>query len=51
MLSWLTIFNNEIIDFSLVEVLFGKFDINEDFIVTRENEVRVRIPVPYDSLF
>ena len=30
MLSWLAILNNEIVDFSLVEVLFGKFDIDED---------------------
>ena len=29
-LSWLAILNNEIVDFSLVEVLFGKFDIDED---------------------
>ena len=28
------ILNNEIVDFSLVDVLFGKFDIDEDFIVT-----------------
>ena len=34
MLSWLAILNNEIVDFSLIDVLFGKFDIDEDFIVT-----------------
>ena len=33
MLSWLAILNNEIVDFSLIDVLFGKFDIDEDFIV------------------
>ena len=33
MLSWLAILNNEIVDFSLIDVLFGKFDIEEDFIV------------------
>ena len=33
MLSWLTILNNEIVDFSLIDVLFGKFDIDEDFTV------------------
>ena len=32
-LSWLAILNNEIVDFSLIDVLFGKFDIDEDFIV------------------
>ena len=34
-LSWLAILNNEIIivDFSLIDVLFGKIDIDEDFIV------------------
>ena len=32
-LSWLAILNNEIDDFSLIYVLFGKFDIEEDFIV------------------
>ena len=29
MLSWLPILNNEIVDFSLIDVLFGKFDIDE----------------------
>ena len=33
MLSWLAIFNHEVVDFSLIDVLFGKFDIDEDFIV------------------
>ena len=33
MLSWLAILNKEIVDFSLIDVLFGKFDIDEDFIV------------------
>ena len=33
MFSWLAILNNEILDFSLIDVLFGKFDIDEDFIV------------------
>ena len=33
MLSWLAILNNEIVDFSLIDVLFGKFNIDEDFIV------------------
>ena len=33
MLSWLAILNNEIVDFSLIDVLFGKFDIDEDFIL------------------
>ena len=33
MLSWLAILNREIVDFSLIDVLFGKFDINEVFIV------------------
>ena len=32
-LSWLAILNNKIVDFSLIDVLFGKFDIDEDFIV------------------
>ena len=32
-LSWPAILNNEIVDFSLIDVLFGKFDIDEDFIV------------------
>ena len=32
-LSWLAILNNEIVDFSLIDVLFGKFDIDEGFIV------------------
>ena len=32
-LSCLAILNNEIVDFSLIDVLFGKFDIDEDFIV------------------
>ena len=32
-LSWLAILINEIVDFSLIDVLFGKFDIDEDFIV------------------
>ena len=32
-LSWLAILNNEIVGFSLIDVLFGKFDIEEDFIV------------------
>ena len=33
MLSWLAVLNYEIVDFSLIDVLFGKFDIDEDFIV------------------
>ena len=33
MLSWLAILNNEIVDFSLIGVLCGKFDIEEEFIV------------------
>ena len=37
MLSWLAILNNEIVDFSLIDVLFGKFDIEEDFIVINHN--------------
>ena len=32
-LSWLAILKNERVDFSLIDVLFGKFDIAEDFIV------------------
>ena len=32
-LSWLAILKNERVDFSLIDVLFGKFDIVEDFIV------------------
>ena len=32
-LSWLAILNKKIVDFSLIDVLFGKFDIDEDFIV------------------
>ena len=32
-LSWLAILNNEIVDFSLIDFLFGTFDIDEDFIV------------------
>lgn len=32
-LLWLVIFNNEIVDFLFIDVLFGKFDIDEDFIV------------------
>ena len=33
MLSWLAILKNERVHFSLIDVLFGKFDIVEDFIV------------------
>ena len=33
MLSWLAILKDERVDFSLIDVLFGKFDIVEDFIV------------------
>ena len=33
MLSWLAILKNERVYFSLIDVLFGKFDIVEDFIV------------------
>ena len=33
MLSWLARHKNEAVDFSLVDVLFGKFDIDKDFIV------------------
>ena len=36
MLSWLAILNNEEVDFSLIDVLFGKFDIEEDFIVIKQ---------------
>ena len=32
-LSWLAILKKERVDFSLIDVLFGKFDIDEDFIV------------------
>ena len=32
MVSWLAILNHKIVDFSLIDVLFGKFDI-DDFIV------------------
>ena len=32
-LSWLATLKNERVDFSLIDVLFGKFDIVEDFIV------------------
>ena len=32
-LSWLAIHKNEVVDFALVDVLFGKFDIDKDFIV------------------
>ena len=32
-LSWLAILKNERVDFSLIDVLFGKFNIVEDFIV------------------
>ena len=35
-LSWLAILNNGIDDFSLIYVLFGKFDIEEDFIVRKQ---------------
>jgi len=31
--SWLGILKNERVDFSLIDVLFGKFDLDEDFIV------------------
>ena len=37
-LSWLAILNNEI-DFSLIDIFFGKFDIDEDFIVI--NHIRL----------
>ena len=33
MLSWLAIHKNEVVDFALVDVLSGKFDIDKDFIV------------------
>ena len=33
MLSWLAIHKNEVADFALVDVLFGKFDSDKDFIV------------------
>ena len=33
MLSWLAILKNERVHFSFIDVLFGKFDIVEDFIV------------------
>ena len=33
MLSWLAVLNHEIVYFLLIDVLFGKFDIDEDFIV------------------
>ena len=33
MLSWLAIHKNEVVDFALVDELFGKFDIDKDFIV------------------
>ena len=32
-LSWLAIHKNEVVDFALVDVLFGKFYIDKDFIV------------------
>lgn len=32
MLSWLAIHKNKVVDFSLIDVLFGKFDIDKDFI-------------------
>ena len=32
-LSWLAIHKNEVVDFALVDVLFGKFDTDKDFIV------------------
>ena len=35
-LSWLAIYKYEIVDFSLVDVLFGKFDIDEDLIVIKQ---------------
>ena len=41
-LSWLAILqpvNNKIVDFSLIDVLFRKFDIDEDFIVI--NHIRL----------
>ena len=34
-LSWLAILNDEIVDFSLIAVLFGKFDIDEDIVINR----------------
>ena len=33
MLSWLAILNHERVDFSLMDVLFRKFNIDEDFLV------------------
>ena len=32
-LSWLAILRNERVDFSIIDVLFGKFDTVEEFIV------------------
>ena len=32
-LSWLAIHRKEILNFSLIDVLFGKFDIEKDFMV------------------
>ena len=43
MLSWLAILNNEIVDFSLIDVLFGKVDIDEDFIVIKPHSFACKI--------
>jgi len=41
-LSWLAIHKSELEDFSLKDVLFGKFDIDKDFIVINHILLRAK---------